>query len=245
MVGNWKMNPESVLEAKKIAGDIKRNTRNVKKTQVVICPPFVYLPPLSGLICTTLFLGAQNAFHESLGSFTGEVSFSQLPQFKTSFVIVGHSERRMRGETDEMINKKVRSVVGDGMTVILCLGETIRDGHGDYLELIKHQLTTGLKDISKKLIDHVVIAYEPVWAIGAKEAMAPRDVHEVAIFIKKILRDMFGPLSDSVRVLYGGSVNEFNCKEIISGNFVHGFLVGRESLKPKNFVEIVKLTDEN
>jgi triosephosphate isomerase len=244
VVGNWKMNPVTVEEAKKIAGDVKRNIKKIRKTQVVLCPPYVYLSPLSGTPSTTLFLGSQDAFYEPIGSFTGEVSFSQLHQFKTSFVILGHSERRIRGETDELINKKVRSVVGEGMTAILCIGEKNRDHNGEYLSYIKQQIILGLKDISKKTLDHVVIAYEPVWAIGAKEAMNARDVHEMAIFIKKVLRDLFGTLGDGIRILYGGAVNELNCSDIIKGDFVNGFLIGRESLKAKNFVEIIKIVDK-
>ncbi len=245
MVGNWKMNPSTVEEAKKIALGIKRNLKTIKKTQVVICPPFVYLSSLSSTPNTMLFLGSQDAFYDRLGSHTGEVSFSQLHQFKTSFVIVGHSERRSRGETDEIVNKKLLSVINEGMTAIICIGEKVRDTNGEYLNLIKQQLTLGMKDVSKKLLDHLVVAYEPIWAVGAKDAMNARDVHEMAIFIKKVLRDMFGILSDGIRILYGGAVNEFNCNDIVKGDFVHGFLIGRESLKSDSFIKIIKLVDQS
>jgi len=243
VVGNWKMNPTSLSEAKTIATTVKRGLRNIKKTQVVLCPPYVYLSGLSHMPTTILFLGAQNAFHEPSGSYTGEISFSQLHQFKTGFVIIGHSERRAVGETDEVINKKVRSVIDEGMTAILCVGEKIHDVHGDYLALVRQQIITGLRDVSKKMLDHVVIAYEPVWAIGAKDAMAPADVHEMSIYIKKVLKDIFGVLADSIRVIYGGAVTEFNAKDIIADGFLHGFLVGRDSLKPKSFLEIIKVVE--
>jgi triosephosphate isomerase len=245
VVGNWKMNPTTLEEARHIANSTKRSSLGVKKTQIVLCPPFIYLSSLSKLPNIKILLGAQNAFAEPMGSFTGEVSFSQLHQFKVSFVIIGHSERRIMGETDEMINKKVLSVVNEGMTAVLCIGEKVHDNNGEYLEFIKNQIMSGLKDVSKKLLDHIVIAYEPIWAIGAKEAMSPQDVHEMSIFIKKVLRDMFGTISDSVRILYGGAVNNFNCEDIIKGNYVQGFLVGRESLKPKNFIEIIKIVDKS
>ncbi|MEI6843295.1 MAG: triose-phosphate isomerase [bacterium] len=244
VIGNWKMNPETVLEAKKIVSEVKKYTKNIKKTQIVLCPPFVYLSPLSGSVSNKVFLGAQNAFYETAGPYTGEVSFNQLHQFKTSLVIIGHSERRNMGETDEIINKKVISVVNEGMTAVLCVGEKEHDHNGEYLAFVKNQIVLGLKDITKKLVDHIVIAYEPIWAIGAKEAMNPREVHEMGIFIKKILKDMYGLLSDSIRIIYGGAVNEFNTEDIIKGGFVHGFLVGRESLKPKNFSEIIKIVDK-
>lgn len=245
VVGNWKMNPQTTEEAKKIARDVKRGVKNMKKTQTVMCPPFVYLPSLSGTVSNTLMLGTQDAFYEEFGAFTGEVSFSQIHQFKTSFVIVGHSERRFRGESNEEINKKVRVVVGAGMTAILCLGESVRDQHGDYLSFIREQIISGLKDISKKSVDHIVVAYEPVWAIGAKSAMTPREIHEMYIFIKKVLKEIFGPISEGIRILYGGSVNTENAGNIMKEGFVNGLLVGRDSINPKNFVEIVKQVEKN
>jgi triosephosphate isomerase len=216
---------------------------SIKKTQVIICPPFVYLSPLSTTVSTTLLLGTQNAFYEEFGAFTGEVSFSQLPQFNVGFVIVGHSERRAMGEDNNMVNKKVRGIVGEGITAILCIGENIRDSHGEYLSFVREQITSGLRDVSKKMLDHLVIAYEPVWAIGEKNAMNSREIHEMYIFIKKILHEMYGTLGDSVRILYGGSVNTFNAEEILKNGFVQGFLIGRESVNAKDFVEIVKLVD--
>lgn len=243
VVGNWKMNPVCMREAKKIAGDIKKGIKNIKKTQVVICPSYTYLTLLSNIRSTSVFLGSQNAFYETFGPYTGEVSFSQLHQFKVSHVILGHSERRAMGETDEIINKKVKAVVGEGMTAILCVGEKVRDHHGDYFSFVKQQIVSGVKDVPKKLIDHVVIAYEPVWAIGAKEAMNPRDIHEMSIYVKKVLHDIYGSASDGVRILYGGSVSRENTGEIMRGHFVHGLLVGRESLNAKNFVDIVKIVE--
>ncbi len=237
------MNPVDVDEAKKLATSVKRSMRGVTKTQVVLCPPFVYLSTLSGLPKGSLYLGAQNANHEMLGSFTGEVSYSQLYQFGVKFVIVGHSERRKMGETDELVNKKVKSVVNSGMTAVVCVGESSRDRDGDYYSFIKNQVTLALKDVSKKLLDNVVIAYEPIWAIGAREAMGPRDLHEMTIFIKKVLNDLFGILSTDVRVLYGGSVDRVNADSLIRDGNVSGLLVGRQSLVARDFVEIIKLVD--
>ncbi len=238
------MNPVGLAEAKKIGADVKKGLRGLKKTEVVLCPPFVYLPVLAsavgGVVSATLMLGAQDASPETSGAYTGEVGYAQLPDFKVSMVIIGHSERRARGETDEMVNKKVRAVVGEGMTAIVCVGEAKRDHNGDYLAFIRGQLLSALKDVSRKSLDHVVVAYEPVWAIGAKYAMTPRDVHETAIFIRKILSDAYGALADGVRILYGGSVDVVNAAEIVREGNVSGLLVGRESLKPKNFVQIVK-----
>lgn len=240
IVGNWKMNPQSFAEAKKLAGDVKKGVLGIKKTEVVLCSPYVYLPLLSTFRSQTVLIGSQDAFYEPLGSFTGEVSYSQLLDFKVSYVILGHSERRARGETDEMVNKKVFRVVGEGMTAIICIGENQRDHEGEYLAVIKNQLLTALKDVSKKSLDNVVIAYEPIWAVGAKYAMTPQDIHETVLFIRKVLKDAFDVFADDLRILYGGSVDAINAKEIVREGTVSGLLIGRASLKAKDFVQIVK-----
>ncbi len=244
IVGNWKMNPTMLDEAKEIVSGLKKGIKDIKKTQIVLCPPFIYLQQFSSNLKAPLFLGAQNANHEMLGSFTGEVSYAELSDMDVKFVILGHSERRKAGETDEVINKKVKSVVNSKMTAILCIGESSRDEHGDFYAVIKHQIHTDLKDVSKKVLDNVVIAYEPVWAIGAKEAMSPVDLHEMTIYIKKVLHDMFGDLSSGIRVIYGGSVNKFNTELLIKEGNVSGLLVGRESLRPADFIETIKIVEK-
>ncbi|MDQ5969208.1 MAG: Triosephosphate isomerase [Patescibacteria group bacterium] len=243
VVGNWKMNPQSLDEAKKLAQAVKRATRGLKKTDVVVCPPFVFLSPLTSLSDSPFFLGAQNANYEAQGPFTGEVSYTELSDFKVDYVIVGHSERRKMGESDDLINKKVRAVVGGGMIAILCVGEEARDSNGDFYNFIKHQITSGLKDVSKKMLDRVVVAYEPLWAIGARESMSPRDLLETSIFIKKVLKDLCGTFSDSMKILYGGDVDRVNADSLVRDGNVSGLLVGRESLRSKDFIEIIKLVD--
>lgn len=243
IVGNWKMNPQSLEEAKKIVTSVKRIMRGVKKTNVVLCPPFVYLPILTSSVGNSLFLGAQDANHEVLGAFTGEVSFSELPQFKVDYVIVGHSERRKMGESDELINKKVRAVVGDDMTAILCVGESFRDHNGDFYNFIKQQIISALKDVPRKSLDQVVIAYEPIWAVGAKISVNPQDLHEMSIFIRKVLKDLCGISGDNIKILYGGDVDRVNADVLVRDGNVSGLLVGRESLRVKDFIEIIKLID--
>ncbi len=245
IVGNWKMNPVEVEDAKDIVSAVKRSAAKLKKAQVVVCPPFVYTSLFTKSKGTNFFLGAQNANSETSGSYTGEVSFSMLYQLGVRFVIVGHSERRKMGETDEVVNNKVKSVVNGGMTAIVCIGESNRDHNGDYLELIRKQIHIALTDVPKKLLPQVVIAYEPVWAIGATSAMSPRDLHEMYIYIKKVLNDMFSIASDDVRILYGGSVDSVNAEELMKEGNVSGFLIGRQSLAPKDFIEIMKLVDQN
>lgn len=243
VVGNWKMNPVSLEEARKIVGGVKRAIKNSRKTDVVFCPPFVYLSPIGNLMKGNLFLGAQNANSETAGPYTGEVGHMQLPQFGVKYVIVGHSERRKMGETDEVINKKVQSVVSLGVTAIVCVGESHRDSNGEYLDFIKQQIQKALKDVPKKSFGNIVIAYEPIWAIGAKESMSPRDLHEMSIFIKKVLKDTYSIVGDDVRIIYGGSVDRVNAGVLVKEGNVSGLLVGRQSLDSKDFVEIIKIVD--
>lgn len=243
IVGNWKMNPVEVEDAKDIVKAVKRASGKLKRSQVVVCPPFVYTSLFSKTKGGNFFLGAQNANHEMSGSFTGEVSYSMLYQLGVRFVIVGHSERRKMGETDELVNRKVKSVVNSGMSAIICVGESARDHNGDYLEFIKKQIHTALTDVPKKILNQVVIAYEPIWAIGSTQAMGPRDLHEMSIYIKKVLNDMFGIASDDIRIIYGGAVDSVNAENLIQEGNVSGFLVGRQSLVPKDFVEIMKAVD--
>ncbi len=237
------MNPVEEYKARDIVKQVKRASDKLKRSEVVICPPYLYLPLFAKAKGKNFKIGSQNAHHELSGSFTGEVSFSQIYQFGVRFVIVGHSERRKMGETDEMVNSKVKSVINSGMSAIICVGESARDTNGDYLDLIKNQIRNALNDVPKKLLGNIVIAYEPIWAIGAKEAMSPRDLHEMTIYIKKVLNDTFGFVSEDVRIIYGGSVDKVNADTLIQEGNVSGFLVGRQSLVPKDFIEIMKLVD--
>lgn len=237
------MNPQSLDEAKKLAQSVKRAVNNLKKTDVVVCPPFVFISSISSLVSKSFFLGAQNANAEVGGSFTGEVSYSELSDLGVDYVILGHSERRKMGETDELINRKVRAVIGSGMKVILCVGEKIRDNNGDFYNTIKQQIVSGLKDVSKKFLGNVIVAYEPVWAIGAKEPVSPMELFETSIFIKKVLKDLCGGFSENIKIIYGGDVDKINADALIRDSNVSGFLVGRESLRAKDFIEILKVVD--
>jgi triosephosphate isomerase len=232
------MNPLTIEDAKKLSSGVKKIMKRIKKTNVVLCPPYVYLPLLQNIPTSNLFLGAQNANPEMLGSLTGEVSYAQISQFKAEYVIIGHSERRKMGEDDEMVNRKVRSVLSAHMNAIICVGEATRDHNGEYMLFIKDQIIKALKDVSKKNIPQVVIAYEPIWAIGAREAMSTIDLHEMSIYIKKVLRELYGILADSVLILYGGSVDKNNAGELVREGMVSGLLVGRQSLNAKDFAEI-------
>jgi len=245
IVANWKMNPESAEKAREIFLETKKTVKTLKNTKVVVCPPFVYLSDLEKVNDSKIILGAQDMFWEKSGSFTGEISSNMLK--KEGYVILGHSERRELGETEEMIAKKISSALSAGLKPILCIGEKERDVHGDYFAFLKNQIINSIGKLPKNLFKKLIIAYEPIWAIGKSEdeAMKPADIHETSLFIKKVLTDLGGKKEVlNIPILYGGSVNHNNAKEMITKGEIQGLLVGRESLLPKKFAELLKNVDK-
>ncbi|OHA31130.1 MAG: triose-phosphate isomerase [Candidatus Taylorbacteria bacterium RIFCSPLOWO2_01_FULL_44_26] len=249
IVGNWKMNPSTLDEAKKFARKIRRAGARLSSVETVICPPFVFLSACalrnSGRKKSDkVRLGAQGlSFHKD-GSHTGEVGAYMLSDIGVDYVIVGHSEQRLKGDTDDIVSQKLVNVLESGMTPILCVGENSRDEGGAYLEVLKEQIKNSLFGIAKRHSRDIVLAYEPVWAIGAKEAMRPEQIYEMSLFIKKVFADMFGADSGmKVRVLYGGSVNTRNAFDIITVGKVDGLLVGRDSVNISDFLELLKIVD--
>jgi triosephosphate isomerase len=247
VIANWKMNPLSIKDAEKLFGAVAKSLSTVKKTEVVVCPPFIFLDRLSKIRTSKISLGAQDAFGGEVGAFTGEVSSEMLSNMKVKYVIVGHSERRALGESNADINKKIKGIIASGMFPVLCVGELLRDENHEYFNLVKIQLKECLAGISKNLIPKIIIAYEPVWAISTtadrKDATA-KDSEEMAIFIRKVLSDMSSPqVAGSVRVLYGGSVNERDAGEFMEHGGVDGLLAGKASLDVKKFTEIVKICE--
>lgn len=248
IIGNWKMYPVSLKDAKANFVGIKKLASTLRNVQTVICPPFVYGGELQKLVTGhRCVVGAQNAWVENEGAYTGEVSPAMLVSLKLSYVIIGHSERRAMGETDELVNKKVLAAVKAGLTVVLCVGERERDPDGEYMKLIANQLRVALHGIQKKELSQIVIAYEPIWAIGkhALRAASPDDALEVSILIKKTLADLYGKDGASVAILYGGSVDAKNAWEFLLKSQVDGLLVGRASLDPKVFGEILKSAEKS
>jgi len=244
IVANWKMNPDTVEKAKEIFKETEKSVVGLRNAKVVVCPPFVYLSDLEKINNSKIVLGAQDMFWEEAGSFTGEISSKMLKG--EGYVILGHSERRELGETDEMVAKKISSAIKAGLCPILCVGEKERDTHGEYLHFLRAQIKNSLGKLPKKLLNKIIIAYEPVWAIGKgdEEAMKPADIHETTLFIKKVLADIYDQkVAVSVPILYGGSVSYNNAKDIITDGEVQGLLVGRESLNPKKFGELLKVVD--
>jgi triosephosphate isomerase len=245
IIGNWKMNPMTLSQAEKLFAGIAKSISNIKKTQVVICPPFVYIENLKKL-SRKISLGAQNSFWAGEGAFTGEVSPDMLYDIGARYVILGHSERRALGETDENINKKIKAALGAGLVPILCVGENIRDESHSYFSLVKNQLEACLAGVSKSFISKIIIAYEPVWALSStpnrKDATAA-DSLEMAIFIRKILSDKFGLESAKTRIIYGGSVSNKNAGDFLEHGGVDGLLPGKASLDAKKFIDILKICE--
>lgn len=242
VIGNWKMNPQTDAMAKRLATDLKKTLAHKGDVEVVVAPPAVFLPIVHGVQNSgkSFRMGAQNVHTESLGAFTGEVSLPMLKSFDVRFVIIGHSERRKAGETDGEVNAKMTAVVKAGLTAVVCVGETKRDHGAQYLGLIEAQIREAVKGLSRAKLGNLVIAYEPVWAIGTGNNATAGDVHEMKLFIEKTLTDLYGRnYAQKVRILYGGSVNPKNAMEIMKDGMVDGFLVGGASLNAKDFGAIV------
>lgn len=246
VVANWKMNPVSSKLAKQIFSSVKKHANKMRNTDTVVCPPFVYIENLksTGHRCT---VGAQDLYWETEGSFTGSVSFLQLKNLGVKYCLIGHSERRSAGETNEDVNLKIKASLKGLITPIICVGEKERDGEGKYLLEIKEQIVSGLKGLPKASIKDIIIAYEAVWAIGKDSKREPtsKEIFEISIFIKKVLSDIYDTKSvPPTKILYGGSVSEKNAAEILKEGGVDGILVGRASLDPKKFNQILTIVDQ-
>ncbi len=252
VVANWKMNPQTIEEANNIFSGIKRTAQKITGVETVICPPFLYISAFK-LKDSLVKLGAQDAFWVNplagKGPYTGEISPDMLKMAGVKYVIIGHSERRENfGETNEMVNKKVKAALESGLKVILCVGEKERDHEHAYLRFIKTELEEGLRGIKKTNFKNLVIAYEPIWAIGKKgaEADSPESVLQMSIYIRRVLQPIVGKeLTHDLPIIYGGSAEPVNAEAFLKEGKVQGFLVGHASLKPEQFNEILKIANES
>ena len=247
VVANWKMNPETPARAREIFRVVSRQAKKFNSVDVVVCPPVAFLSLFKKPPGKNLSLGVQDIFWEKSGPFTGETSPMMVSGLGASFTIVGHSERRTLGETDAVVAKKVLAALRSSLGAIVCIGERERDSGGAYFEFIKNQILSSLLGVPPRNLKQIIIAYEPLWAIGKsfKDAMKPAEVHEMAIFIRKVLTDTFGKATAiSMPILYGGSVNFENAPLIIEEGNVDGLLVGRESLDPENFIKLLSTINE-
>jgi triosephosphate isomerase len=244
IVANWKMNPVSFQEAQKILKNTIKLIKMSKKFETVFCVPFVWIEKIGHLLKNKqgYYLGAQDAFWESESeAFTGEISPLMLKNLGVQYVILGHSERRRwLQENNEMINKKIKSSLGVGLKVILCVGEWNRQD-ANYVDFVIDQLKSATKGLSVRDLNNLIVAYEPVWAIGSSLSDTPDDAMSMAILIKKTISNQFSKKRPiKVKVLYGGSVNSENARKFLKQESIDGALVGRASLDPKSFAEIIK-----
>lgn len=245
IVANWKANPDTLKLAKSYLNETKKFAKKFKNVDIVVCPPTIFLESLKS--SSPVALGSQDFFPEARGAFTGEIGYSALLETKIKYTIVGHSERRAMGENDVLINKKLKTALAVGLRPILCVGESKRDPNLEYLGVLKLQISEAFKDVPKSRVKDVVIAYEPIWAVGskAKRNAKPSEIEEMTIFIKRVVGDIYKTESvPPVKILYGGSVGEVEAKYILEESGVDGLLVGRASLVPKVFGEIIKIASE-
>ncbi len=244
VVGNWKLNPQSLIEATALAAAVAKYQKKADAPYVAVAPSFVHLAEVKKKLGTSsVGLAAQDISTEPLGAFTGEVSGAQLRNLGVEYVIIGHSERRAMGETDAQVSAKTTLALKHKLTPIVCVGEKDRDTQGAFFSLVETQLRALTKGLTPIDVKKVVIAYEPIWAIGTGKTATPEDVKEMQLFIYSVLAKIYDrKTADSIRLLYGGSVKPQNAKELQETGGMNGFLVGGASLKAADFCDIIKLS---
>ena len=243
IAGNWKMY-KSKSEAKTFAVEFRDLVSDIKDREIIICPPFMHISLLvEAFAGSPVKIGGQNLFWEDEGAYTAEISGPMLKSFGASVVIIGHSERRQYFyETDETVNKRLFAAIKSGLMPIVCIGETLKErDSGSTFNVIDTQVKNGLKGLAGGDVFRLVVAYEPVWAIGTGKTATPEMAQEVHSYIRSILSDMFGgEASGSIPVLYGGSVKPDNIDVLMAQKDIDGALVGGASLKADSFERIVK-----
>ena len=240
IAGNWKMH-KTIAEALEFVNEVKDRVNN-DKVEAVICAPFTLLKDLKQATKgTNIKIGAQNMHFEEQGAFTGELSPLMLKELDMDYVVIGHSERRQYfNETDETVNKKVLKALEVGIDPILCVGETLEEREaGNTKDVCKVQVEKALENVSKEDLAKVVIAYEPVWAIGTGKTATSEDANDVIAYIREVVANLYGELANEVRIQYGGSVKPSNVAEIMNQSDIDGALVGGASLEANDYVELV------
>jgi triosephosphate isomerase len=244
IAGNWKMNNDAAGAENLVNGIKQLLTFELNKTRVVVCPPFPSLQLVQSMIGgTQIELGAQNMHFENEGAYTGEVSAGMLKSVGCTYVILGHSERRQYfGETNALINMKAKKALASGLTPIVCVGETLEEREQNITDqVVTAQVKGVLKDIPSSDIERVIIAYEPVWAIGTGKNATPAQAEDVHRLIRKLISQLHGwAVADKVVIQYGGSVKPDNAAELLRQADIDGALVGGACLKAESFVEIIK-----
>ena len=245
--GNWKMHLGTPKEALSFIKSLKPLIKGIKNVDIVIAPPFTVLESaVRELKKTNVSVSAQNMYFEDKGAFTGEISPLFLKSIGVKYVILGHSERRqIFGETDDLINKKVKKALKESLIPIVCIGENLSAREaGKTKEIIQNQMNFTFQDISSQDMVKIIIAYEPIWAIGTGKTATPEQAEEIHIFIRDILKEKYGEdVADKIRIQYGGSIKPDNAKSLFSKKNIDGGLVGGASLNSESFFEIIKAAE--
>lgn len=247
IIGNWKLNPGTAPEARVLALACKKEIKKIKITtaEVVIAPPFIFIPEVAKALAGAIGLGAQDMHYEERGAVTGEIGAGMLTSFGVSHVVLGHSERRALGESDAVIQKKVYAALKRKLTPVVCIGEKVRDTQGQFYQVIADQLKALVVGLKPSELVRVVIAYEPIWAIGTGATATAEDVKEMQLFIVSTLTKLVDrKTAEKVRLLYGGSVKESNAAAIHREGGMNGFLVGGASLTASEFAHIINATEK-
>ena len=242
MAGNWKMN-KVMGDGLELINGLKNNLAGVTQCEVLVCPPFTMLVPAAiALKGTEIKWGAQNMHWEAKGAYTGEISASMLTDIGCTYVIIGHSERRQFfGETDDSVNKKMKAALGAGIIPIVCVGETLAEREQNItFSVIDRQVKNGVAGLTAQQAETIVIAYEPVWAIGTGKTATPQQAQEVHAYIRGLYKKMYGTAADAVRILYGGSVKADNVRILMDQADIDGALVGGASLEVDSFTKIAR-----
>jgi len=246
ITGNWKMN-KTVGEALDLVRELKGSISNVQGVEVAIAPPFTALDAVRKELEGSLIrLAAQNLFYEEKGAYTGEVSPEMIKEVGCHYAIIGHSERRQFfGETDETVNRRIKAALGHDLKVVFCVGETLKEREEEKtFAVIQRQVELGLKDLGQREIKRMVVAYEPVWAIGTGRTATPQQAQEVHQFIREKIEQLHSrEMAEEVRIQYGGSVTPENVKGLMNEKDIDGALVGGASLKAESFSKIVRFKE--
>jgi len=239
LVCNWKMNPPTWKEAKKLFDETKKAAQKARDVSVIVAPPSVYLRELAK-VSRAIPLAVQHARAEEGGAHTGEISLAQAADTKATYAIVGHAESRARGTTNADTNAQILAALALKMAPILCVGESARSIQGEYFDVVRAQVKEALANVPQNRLATIMIAYEPVWAIGAPKPMQPRDMHEMGIFIRKTIVQGWGEIGHAVTILYGGAVDSTNAATMRDEGDVRGFLVGRASAEPSKIKALIQ-----
>jgi triosephosphate isomerase (TIM) len=242
IAGNWKMHTD-IVAAVALASGIKKQLTNKDGVEVLVCPPFTNIwHVVESVKDSNISAGAQNCYYEEKGAFTGEISVDMIKALGCQYIIVGHSERRaIFKESDELINKKAHAILNKSLKPIICIGETLDERKAEKtISVLKQQLDIGLKEISDTQSKDIVLAYEPVWAIGTGISATNEQIEDAHKFIRSYLSDRFPDNGNSILIQYGGSVKPDNAQEILSIENVNGALIGGASLKVDSFMSIIR-----